>query len=333
MRAQITVLLLLSALFAFSQTRQQQIIYKTAFDEMMQMIKGDKPVDFKRAVFLVENAHYDNKLNYEQFCSDIEVMEQKVRRIIRNEPLDVQQFKTIGNWAIFTYMTQPVPFNDNKPFQYDFDNFLPSKNVINGFVTKLIKTGKGNCHSMPYLYKILADEIGSEATIAYAPMHVYIKHRDENGDWRNVELTNGSVSRDVWIIQTLNVSLEQIKSGLYMRALSEREIIAACISDLIDNYELRFKRYDILTLAMIESVRAYFPKFYNIILLKADNYEDLIKAERKKQKPDRRLISQYLKEVDASLALMKEVGYKKASEKNYTNWIQKIRETKLKSIK
>jgi len=303
-------------------------MYKNAFDEMMQMIKGEKHANFKRAVFLAENTYYNNTLDYQQFCSEIEDMVNKVRQIIKNEPPEVQKFKTIGNWAIFMYMTQPLLFNDNKPLQYDFEHFLSSENITNGFVTKLIKTGKGNCHSLPYLYKILADEIGANATIAYAPLHVYIKHIDENGEWRNVELTNGSISRDIWIMQTLHVDLKQINSGLYMRALAEREDIAACISDLVSEYEQRFKRYDILTLAMIESVLAFFPKFHEIALKKADNYSDLIEAEYKKQNPDKQLISKYKSKKEDVLKLMKEIGYKKVSKKAYSQWVQNALEEK-----
>jgi len=324
----LTPIFFISSAFCFSQSREQQVMYKTAFDEMIQMIQGAKPVNFRRAVFLTENVHYNNTLDYQQFCSEIEEMVNKVRHIIQNEPSEVQQFKTIGNWAIFMYMTQPLLFNNNKPFQYDFEHFLSSENITNGFVTKLLKTGKGNCHSLPYLYKILADKIGANATIAYAPLHVYIKHIDENGEWRNVELTNGSISRDIWIMQTLHIDLKQISSGLYMRPLVERENIAACISDMINDYVQRFKRYDILTLAMIESVLAFFPNFYEIALKKADNYSDLIVAEYKKQKPDKQLISEYKSKEEDALKLMKEVGYKKVSTKEYVQWVQNALEEK-----
>ena len=318
----------------FSQTFEQQMMYKKAFDEMMQMIKGEKPVNFKRAVFLYENAHYNNTLDYQKFCAEIDVIAHKVRQIIKSEPPDVQKFKTIGNWAIFMYMTQPSNFNNNKPFVYDFENFLPSHSPICGFVTKLLNTGKGNCHSLPYLYKILADEIGANTTtIAYAPRHVYIKHRDEEGEWRNVELTNGSISRDIWMMQTLNIEIKQISSGLYMRALSEKEIIAACIFDLINDYERRFKLYNHLTLAMIESVAAYFPKFHHVIMMRADNYEDLIKAEYQKQNPDKQLISKYRKKINESLQLMKEIGYKKIPDKEYRKWVEDAMKEKIERDK
>jgi hypothetical protein len=87
---------------------------------------------------------------------------------------------------------------------------------VNGFVTKLLQTKKGNCTSFPYLYKIFANEIGAEAHLAFAPMHCYIKHKDEDGKWRNIELTNASVARDVWMIQMMGITSEQIASGIYI---------------------------------------------------------------------------------------------------------------------
>jgi hypothetical protein len=47
------------------------------------------------------------------------------------------------------------------------------------FVTTLIRTHNGNCHSLPYLYKILCEEIDSKASLSLEPNHVYIKQLDE----------------------------------------------------------------------------------------------------------------------------------------------------------
>jgi hypothetical protein len=90
---------------------------------------------------------------------------------------------------------------------------------------------------MPYLYKILANEMKVEAHIALVPMHIYIRHKDEEGKWWNVELTTGSFSRTSWIIESFNVSDEGIESGLYMKALSDKESVVECLHDLIYWYE------------------------------------------------------------------------------------------------
>lgn len=110
-------------------------------------------------------------------------------------------------------------------------------------VSRLLKTKKGNCRALPYFYKILADEVGVEAFIAIAPMHCYVKHRDEQGNWWNLEMTTGSFSRSSFIMETFNVSETAIKSGLFMKSLSDKESVAYCIYDLLSYYEDKTGRY------------------------------------------------------------------------------------------
>ena len=77
------------------------------------------------------------------------------------------------------------------PYSYDFDDPFGHKDWDNMFVSKLLNTGKGNCHSLPYLYKIIAEELGISAHLALAPNHIYIKHKNEKDGWYNTELTSG----------------------------------------------------------------------------------------------------------------------------------------------
>lgn len=69
------VILILFFIFGITstqgQTEEQKNIYKQAFEEQLQMIKGVKKIDFKRAVYLSENSFYEGKLNYEAFCNEI----------------------------------------------------------------------------------------------------------------------------------------------------------------------------------------------------------------------------------------------------------------------
>ncbi|MDR2684001.1 MAG: hypothetical protein LBB53_01305 [Prevotellaceae bacterium] len=307
------------AAFSFSQTRYQFYIYKTSFDEMIAMIKDEKPVDFKRAVFLVENAHYDNTFDYSKFCAEIDFHVEKIKQLIKAQPADVQKFKTIKNWAIFVYMTTELPENDYKPFLYDFDHFLQTENAANGFVTKLLKTKKGNCQSLPYLYKILANEIGAEAYLAFAPMHCYIKHKDEEGKWRNIELTNGSIARDVWIIQSSGVTAEQIASGLYMRACSKKEHIAQCVADLMMSYDKRFM-LDLLTLPMIDTALSYFPKNFLLLIQKINSYDIFLRFEKKSKNPDNELINSYTAKLNETNKQLDDLGYVDGDLEKYKQW-------------
>lgn len=85
--------------------------------------------------------------------------------------------------------------------------------------------------------------MGVEAFIAIAPMHCYVKHRDEQGNWWNLEMTTGFFSRSSFIMETFNVSETAMKSGLFMKALSNSESIAYCIYDLLCYYEYKTERY------------------------------------------------------------------------------------------
>lgn len=316
----IFVIILYLILFSVSANSQSQSeIYQSAFNEMISMIKDEKPVDFKRAVFLSENAHYDNKLDYKEFCDEIDKHVSIIKSIIKAQSADAQQFKTIGQWAIFVYMTAELPENNNTPFLYDFDNFMSTENPENSFVTKLLKTKKDNCVSLPYLFKIFANEIGAEAYLAFAPMHCYIKHKDENGKWRNIELTNGSVARDVWIIQTMGVTTEQITSGLYMRAISEKESIASCISDLFYSYDRKYF-LDSITLPMINTALSFFPNNFRLLINKSNAYEVLLFIEKRQAKPDSELIDLYTAELEKTNKKIREIGYIQEDVREYEKW-------------
>ncbi len=236
----LTVLAIFALLSALAQEKPDQY-FQEAVDEISQMLEGHKPIDFKRATFLTENAYYDGKLNYEDFCCQIDSIAINVNQIIVSKGL--QKFKTAGNYAIFTYMTEKIPQNKNQPMQYDFENFMGSDQYLSFMVSSLLRTKKGNCHSLPYLYKILADELNVEAYLAIAPLHCFIKHKDEQGKWWNLELTSGTFSRTSFIMESFNVSDEGIESGLYLKPLDGKELLVLCLNDLVVYYEKKTNKY------------------------------------------------------------------------------------------
>jgi hypothetical protein len=215
--------------------------FDIAINEIEQMLKGEKMLNFKRAVYLVENAYYEGKVNWEEYNNEILRIKPILDKMIDDRNL--RQYKTAGNWAVFTYMSDSIPENSFTPYQYDFESFMSDSDRESYMVSRLLKTKKGNCRALPYFYKILADEVGVEAFIAIAPMHCYVKHRDEQGNWWNLEMTTGSFSRSSFIMETFNVSEAAIKSGLFMKSLSDEESVAYCIYDLLRYYEDKTGRY------------------------------------------------------------------------------------------
>jgi hypothetical protein len=278
-----TILFILTfALRSAGQTDSAKF-YKEAFTEQLQMLKGQKSIDFKRAVFVTENAYYKGQLNYQSFCNDITSTGQKLKELIKQRGLE--KYKTSSNWAVYTFMTDSLPINNYKPCTYDFNDFMGDKDWTKMFVTKLMKTKSGNCHSLPTYYKLLCEEIGGNASLALAPNHLYIKHLDEKGQWTNVELTNAGFPRDQWIIKEMAISVEAIKNGVYMTPLSTKESIAMTMLDLVNAYEFQHG-YDSFVLKVANAALVYFPKCIPLLMTKANYYKAIGLAENKKQNPN-----------------------------------------------
>lgn len=317
-------------LLTIGQSADPKTIYKQAFSEQLQMLKGQKTIDFKRAVFLTENAFHKGQLNYQAFCYGITSTGQQLKELINKRGL--QNYKTAGNWAVFSYMTDSLPINNFKPCSYDFDDFMGDKDWTKMFVTKLIKTRSGNCHSMPYYYKILCEEIGGKASLALAPNHVYIKHIDEKGQWSNVELTNGGFPRDQWIIKQMAISVEAIKSGIYMNPLSQKESIVMTMFDLASAYSFQYGNDDFV-LQTANTALQYFPNCIPLIMMKANCIRDKITAEQKKANPNKELINNNIALYKKTIGIIDSLGHKDMPTELYQEWVKSVDNEKAKKIK
>lgn len=298
-------------------------LYENAYIEINQMLEGKKTISFKRAVFLMENAFLKNTWTYEKFNGKITSITTKLKQLVKDR--HIEQFKTSGNWAAFSYMTDSIPQNNFRPFTYDFENFLPDKDPTVGFVTKLLTTNKGNCNSLPFLYKILVEDIGASASLAIAPIHCYIKHKDEKGKWVNLEMTSGSFARDEWIMQESGVTVEQIKSGIYMNALSQKESLALVLKELADNYQFQFGIGQ-LDLKIIETALKYYPTGSNLYMVKFEHYRQiLLKARKENNKSLEDDCNKTLFSIDQKLISL---NYKERSKDDYENWVKENSKSK-----
>ena len=197
------------------------------------------------------------------------------------------------------------------------------------FVTKLLKTHSGNCHSLPYLYKIICAEIGAKAYLALAPNHIYIKHQDETGQWTNVELTNPGFPRDQWIIKEMAITVEAIKRNIYMTPLTEKQSIAMAMFDLACGYK-SYYGYDQFVLKTTNTALKYFPKCVPLIQLQANCILSMINAEKKKSKPDTSLILADIALHKRTLANVNALGYKDMPVELYKDWVQSVEAEKRK---
>jgi hypothetical protein len=318
MQQKLLIIFLFTSTLCFSQTKEEQLRYKAAFDELLAMLNGEQPYSFKRAVYLSENAYYKGKWNYQEYCDEINQICDYIKKTIRERGL--QNYKTAGNWGAYHYMFEPNEMNNEVTYTYNYDDFLSKKDWTSRFVRKLMQTKKGNCVSLPYFYKILCEELGYHAYLAQAPMHFYITHQDEGGKWVNLEATSGSFSRSSFIMESFEITAEQIASKIYMMPLNNKETISICISDLMRNYKHEFGT-DILMLSMVENTLAYVPNNFHLLIFQGDCYYDMAKREYQSQDRDNYLVKLYEEKCKAADKKIATLHYKNVSPEWYKNKI------------
>ena len=297
--------------------------YQSAYNELISMLNGEKQLDFKRAVFISENAYLENTLDYNHYCKRIDSIVFKMKWLIKAKR--IEKFKTAPFYAAYSYMCEPSIINDSTICKYDFDDFMGYENWQNMFVTKLMSTKKGNCHSLPFFYKILTEEIGVEAHLAIAPSHVYIKHLDENDKWVNIELTNGGgFSSDAWIISSMGITAEAIKNEIFMAPLSRRESVALCLYDLAMGYKEKYG-FEPAVKMMLDSVLGYYPNCIIALLLKADYVSSMaIEYLKDNNGSDSVFIDGLKEEYNEINSRISNLGYTDMPEDLYEAWAKSI---------
>lgn len=292
--------------------------FNNAYHEFADMLEGKKPLSIKRAVFLTEWAYLDGKPDYETYCRQIDSAAEAINQFISANHLD--QIPTGKNVALFEYFARPYPMNRNKPFTYDFNDISATEDLNNYFVTKVMRTHSGQCRSLPTYYKILAEAIGAEAYLTLAPQHLFVRHRHETdpNQWRNVELTTQSLSREVFYIEHFGITDEMIRNKVYMNPLSDKETVALLLTDLTLSYQRKYNDYDSFVSLTIEKALEYFPQnisalinMCNAINIKLINY----------LKSNGKVMDAYAKSIDNQWYeyndRLQKLGYKDMSDSTY----------------
>lgn len=231
-------------------------------------------------------------------------------------------------------MYEPSALNNNQVFKYDFDDFMGDKDWTNMFVSKVMKTKMGNCHGLPYFYKILSNELGAESYLAIAPNHMYIKHIDEKGKWVNIELTNGHISSDAWIISSMGISAEAIKKGIYMDALTDKQSVALCLWDLAMSYEREYG-YDEFVLKCCNTAIKHYPTSIAALMTKQNCLQAIGKQQQEETKKKgietTTEMEKVYKEYQALHKQIEELGCREMPQGLYEQWIKSVEEEKQKS--
>lgn len=336
---------LLSILFTFvlfCAFSQQQKLYDNAYHTLSHMIEDESQYNFKEAVFSVENAYLNGTLDTIDVNREIKLLVQLSNAVIQSRQLDYgeKDKEKVSKYAsVFTVMSQVIPLvvNDTlysyKPFSYDFQDVFGHEDLSNLFVSKLLKTHKGNCNSLPYLYKILAEELGVTAHLALAPNHIYIKHNIQSIGWYNTELTTGIFPHDGWLMASGYIHLDAVTNGVFMKALNNKESIALTLVDLGQAYQRSFPDNDgsFILKCTQKAIEAY-PYFANAWILQAETHKKQYeKIMMTKLTTDINAVSE-LPEAKALMEKMNEeyahihkMGYRTMPENMYLDWLMSLR--------
>lgn len=243
-------------------------LYKQVFDKIISI---GEDVSLKDAVFDIENAYFDNVLSKEKFERTIQESGQFLIQKMKEQGYDLNSNAT-KNFMLFQYFSETLELKSTKekhlPFTYDFDDYMGIQNHAKMFVTKLLETGSGQCHSMPLLYLMLADEIQAEAYLALSPNHSYIRFPDDRKKWYNIELTNGMFSTTSYILQSGYIKSEALQNKIYMENLSKKELLANLLTDLANGYIHKFG-YDEFVADIINKALSLYPNSIHAQMFKA----------------------------------------------------------------
>lgn len=331
--------------------------YEAAFVELQNQLEDRTPLDFKRAVFVVEDAYYKNALDYQDFNNEIQRLTNfctawmKANGNINYHQLDSLNF--LKNMALYKVLKDTIYYANDKigsyritmvahaPYTYDFDDFFGKAEWSKMFVSKLLQAGSGNCHSLPYLYKILADELNATAYISTAPSHFYIKNRSKEHGWYNTELTSGDFPTDAWITASGYISINAIRSGIFMDTLSLKQSIGLCMYDLAKGYEKqKGSNANAFIIRCCNEVLKYQHNNVSAMILKAETLKKMYEAEMKVKKAtnpsqlftDARAKKQY-DEMQYLYVTALEMGYREMPERMYIDWLTSVEKEKFKNQK
>lgn len=328
-----------------SPYQKEAQIYVEAYKEIQNMISLDS-FSLTKAIFIVENTYYNNTMKYTDFTNSLNAQVKWVELIIKREKLDTGSqlaknyaLQKLFSGEIYKYDSKGEIVKTHYPFKYDFEDYMGDADWSKMFVSKLLKTTKGQCHSMPLLYLLLAERMNTKAWLSLAPEHSFIKFQDGTGNWYNFETTNGSPVSDDWLISSGFITAEAIKSNTFLDTLGIKEMQAATIVDLALGYRDTFG-YDDFLWKMVEYILTLDSDNIQGAMLMADMLTLITRQELKNVgNPPLEKIGEYPKANESYKKMIEAydfidaLGYQSMPEDVYQKWLKTLEEEKRKGEK
>lgn len=247
-----------------------------ACNEIRKMLQDSIPLSLERTVFLIENTYLGNQMKYSDFRKEISERAGYCYSYMKDQNLESDDNLTKA-MAIYRLLTDTVNIQEpgterqitHHPLLYNLDDYDSQKNYTSHFISTLLKDNRGNCHSMPLLYLIIAERMGVRAHLAYAPHHSFVKIQDDRKAWYNLEITCRAILSDYHYVNASNIKAGMIRNKIYMSPLSAKEAVAGLLGQLAVYYMVKYG-YDPFALQCTGLVKQYVPNDIHLKLIEAD---------------------------------------------------------------
>ncbi len=318
--------------------------FRQAYEKLNRMLSGQEPLNLKQAIFAIENAYFGGKLDYQQFDREIQNLITIAKLKAAQDGYNWKNPQS-RNIMLFRVMADTLklksPANEgyitSYPMQYDFEDYMGKQDWSKMFVSKLLSSKSGQCHSLPLLYLILCEETGTPANLAFSPSHTYAKFKDQSGNWHNLELTNGRIVSDAFILGSGYITAEALKNRIYMEPLTQKQTISQCLADLAKTYTQKYG-YDSFVSQCVDTTLKYDPtnifarqvksdyqtlRFEYVVNQVGRPHPDTLKARYPK-------VYQLLEERNQTYQAIDASGYQEMPEQAYQEWLNSVNKEKEK---
>ncbi|PNS09105.1 transglutaminase family protein [Solilutibacter silvestris] len=220
---------------------------------------------------------------------------------------------------LISTMYESGPWNDHRPFSYDYSDPF-GQNVKKSLLSTYLATRKGQCVIMPIAFLVIGQRLGLPLTITTAPHHLIVKYGDEEqGQWTNFEATSGLFHPDSGYEQSMNISPEATRNGIYLRPFTQHETVAVfATASLLPYY--RGRKQSERMLAVTDLILKANPKDVDAMTIRGDAYYLLIEQRFKSKYPKAEQIPMNLRAEYLDYSRQNNAWYEKAEALGWRQW-------------
>nr|WP_255681929.1 transglutaminase family protein [Luteimonas sp. BDR2-5] len=220
---------------------------------------------------------------------------------------------------LISTLYEPGPWNDNRPFGYDYSDPF-GQNVENTLLSTYLATRKGQCVIMPIAFLAIGERLGLPLTLTTAPYHLMVKYGDEEqGHWTNFEATSGLFHADSGYEQALNIPPEATHNDTFLRPYTQHETVASfATATLVPFYRQRQQAERMLEVT--DAILQANPKDVVAMTQRGDAYYLLIEQQFKAKYPEAEQIPQDLRAIYLDYSRQNLDWYAKAEALGWRQW-------------